>query len=113
MIKGDVPDTLDTFQVSLPPFRAALVPSWAMAPQSVPEAFSQDLLFSPRRIKFGLRDFGAAPVKCCWLETFSRVRSAAGVERSALRSDKTVKKRTQTPQASQTIGIPRLDLGGG
>lgn len=81
-----MPDTLDTFQVSLPPFRAAPVPSWAMAPQSVPEAFSQDLfplggsnsVFS-LWILFPLKS-GAAPVKCCWLETFSRVRSAAGVE---------------------------------
>lgn len=78
-----MPDTLDTFQVLLPPFPAALVPSWAMVPQSVPEAFLLDFLSSVDQIRFlgifSFFKFGAAPVKCCWLET-SRVQSAAGVE---------------------------------
>lgn len=112
------PDTQNTFQVSLPPFRAALVPSWAMAPQSVPEAFSQDFLFplgGSNSVSGNVSSFksGAAPVKCCWLEAFSRVRSAAGVEWSALSPEETEKERTETPQAFQTIVIPRLDLGGG
>lgn len=51
--------------------------------------------------------FVGAPVKCRWLETsFSRVRSAAGEEGSALRLGETEKERTQTPQAFQTIVIP-------
>lgn len=84
-----------------------------MAPQSVPEAFSKDFLFPFQRIKFPLlrflffSSFGGAPVKCRWLETsFSRVRSAAGEEGSALRLGETEKERTQTPQAFQTIVIP-------
>lgn len=54
LIKGD---TLNAYQASLPPFLAALVPSWAMAPQSVPEAFSQNCLFPPQWIKFRLPRF--------------------------------------------------------
>lgn len=88
-----MPATLDTFQGSLPPFRAVLVPLWAMAPQSVPEAFSQDFLFPPpplRWIKFSLRDsfslFNLVQLlsSAAGWKTFDRVRSAAGVEWPAL-----------------------------
>lgn len=58
-----------TFHLSLPLFRAALVPLWAMAPRSVRGAFSQDFVVffffspTPQLLK---RDFksSAAPVKC-------------------------------------------------
>lgn len=39
------------FHLSLPPFRAALVPWWAMAPRSAREAFLQDLQFHPQPLK--------------------------------------------------------------
>lgn len=82
--------TLDTFQVSLPPLRAALVPSWATAPQSVPEAFSQDFLFPPSADQIHTPGFSSLfnlvqllSSAAGW-KTFLRVRSAAGVERPAL-----------------------------
>lgn len=108
--------TLDTFQVSLPPLRAALVPSWATAPQSVPEAFSQDFLFPPSADQIRTPGFSSLFTLVQLLssaagwKTVVRVRSAAGVERSALGfggDGKGAHARTQTsPQAFQTIVNP-------
>lgn len=51
-------NSVDIFHLSLPPFRAALVPWWAMAPRSEREAFSQDSQFPSSN------SVGAAPVNC-------------------------------------------------
>ena len=40
------------FHLQLPPFRAAQVPSWAMAPRSAPEAFSRRILTSLLRFSW-------------------------------------------------------------
>lgn len=40
------------FHLQLPPFRAALVPSWAMAPRSAPAAFSRRILTSLHRFSW-------------------------------------------------------------
>lgn len=113
--------TLDTFQVSLPPLRAALVPSWATAPQSVPEAFSQDFLFPPSADQIRTPGFSSLfslvqllSSAAGW-KTVVRVRSAAGVERSALGRRRKRSARTHADAASfpNNCKSPRLDLGGG
>lgn len=59
-IKQCMQNSVDIFHLSLPPFRAALVPLWAMALQSVREAFFRRIFrFPPQRLKFGLPRF-------CW-----------------------------------------------
>lgn len=54
--------------LSLPPFRAALVPLWAMAPRFVQEAFSPDFQFPPQLLKCEFWSVLVRPNRSCQVQ---------------------------------------------
>lgn len=113
-------NSVDIFHLSLPPFRAALVPLWAMALQSVREAFFRRIFRFPLSGSNSVSpDFaGAPPVKCSSpSSSFTRVRSPGTEDLSALGSplgeEDAHADATSFTRALQTIVIPWFDFGVG
>ena len=110
----------------LPPFRAALVPSWAMAPRSAPEAFSRRILTSLLRFSWVSSDVVSVPPPPPLLSSAEKKAPSLGSEvqvdflfydrrlfaRRRRRARMGGRRRTgDAARALQTIVIPWLDFG--
>lgn len=95
------------FHLSLPLSRAALVPLWAMALQSVREALSQDFPFPPQRLKCWSPQISSVSLLSSAASLGSKVQVQKIYRHLVLRSEKTQKLQAFTNNCNPLIWLRR------